>query len=148
DKLPSIRKIATLYNLSKTTVESAYSQLYAEGYVESRAKSGYYVSELFFDNYKKTKKPIPKTVTSKQNYLYDFFPAQLHKEDFPLKLWKRLYNKVVNSDVEFGAYPNGQGELELREQIATYLQNSRGSVKNRILSSRMDLLTPWNSWQN
>ena len=29
DKLPSIRKVATLYNLSKNTVESAYSQLYA-----------------------------------------------------------------------------------------------------------------------
>jgi len=35
-KLPSIRKIASLYNLSKNTVESAYSQLYAEGYIDSR----------------------------------------------------------------------------------------------------------------
>ena len=52
DKLSSIRKVATLYNLSKNTVESAYSQLYAEGYVESRAKSGYYVSELFFDSFR------------------------------------------------------------------------------------------------
>lgn len=48
EKLPSIRKVSTLYNLSKTTVESAYSQLYAEGYIESRPKSGYYVSELYF----------------------------------------------------------------------------------------------------
>jgi len=128
DKLPSIRKVATLYNLSKTTVESAYSQLYAEGYIESRAKSGYYVSELYFDHYKKQKEPTVKETSSKQAYLYDFFPAQLHKEDFPLKLWKRLYNRVVNAHVDFGAYPDGQGELELREQIATYLQNSRGVV--------------------
>ena len=41
DKLPSIRKLSTQYNLSKTTVESAYSQLYAEGFIESKPKSGY-----------------------------------------------------------------------------------------------------------
>ncbi len=126
DKLPSIRKVATLYNLSKNTVESAYAQLYAEGYVESRAKSGYYVSELFFDNFRNesvveyAENTVPKT------YRYDFFPAQLHKEDFPLKTWKRLYNKVVTEELDFGAYPDGQGELVLREEIASYLRSSRG----------------------
>ena len=39
DKLHSIRKIASLYNLSKNTVESAYSQLVAEGYIDSYPKS-------------------------------------------------------------------------------------------------------------
>jgi GntR family transcriptional regulator/MocR family aminotransferase len=126
DKLHSIRKVASLYNLSKTTVESAYSQLYAEGYVESRVKSGYYVSELFFDNYKKEQEPTHKSTIKAKTCRYDFFPAQLHKEDFPLKLWKRLYNKVINDEVDFGAYSDGQGELELREQIATYLKDSRG----------------------
>ena len=128
DKLPSIRKIASLYNLSKNTVESAYSQLYAEGYIESRAKSGYYVSELFFDSFQTSKeKNIPEETTT-TSYKYDFFPAQLHGEDFPLKLWKRLFSKVVNVEIDFGAYSEGQGILELREQIATYLADSRGVV--------------------
>ena len=35
-KLPSIRKLSTEYNLSKTTVQTAYNQLYAEGYIESK----------------------------------------------------------------------------------------------------------------
>ena len=35
-KLPSIRKLSNDYNLSKTTVQSAYNQLYAEGYIESK----------------------------------------------------------------------------------------------------------------
>jgi len=126
DKLPSIRKVATLYNLSKTTVESAYSQLFAEGYIESRPKSGYYVCELYFDTFKNSKLPSKKAKTSKKPYRYNFFPAQLHREDFPLKLWKRIYSKVINESVDFGAYPNGQGELILREQIAKYLQSSRG----------------------
>ena len=126
DKLPSIRKVATLYNLSKTTVESAYSQLYAEGYIESRPKSGYYVCELYFDKFKK-ETSTPKYVNRPQkHYLYDFFPAQLHKDDFPLKLWKRISNKVLTNSVDFGSYPDGQGEYLLRSEIANYLQNSRG----------------------
>jgi GntR family transcriptional regulator/MocR family aminotransferase len=126
DKLPSIRKVATLYNLSKTTVESAYSQLYAEGYIESRPKSGYYVCELYFDKFKKETN-TPKYANSPQkHYLYDFFPAQLHKDDFPLKLWKRISNKVLTNSVDFGSYPDGQGEYLLRSEIAKYLQNSRG----------------------
>jgi len=126
-KLPSIRKIASLYNLSKNTVESAYSQLYAEGYIESRAKSGYYVSELFFDTFK-NEALTSSTSQTASNYDYDFFPAQLHADDFPLKLWKRLFNKVVNEQVDFGAYSEGQGIWALREQIAHYLRDSRGVI--------------------
>ena len=128
DKLPSIRKLSSLYNISKNTVESAYSQLYAEGYVESRAKSGYYVSELFFDKfYAKESCKKSLNITPKR-YKYDFFPAQLHKDDFPLKTWKRIFNKVITKECDFGAYPKGQGELSLRKEIAKYLQNSRGVV--------------------
>ncbi len=127
DKLPSIRKIASLYNLSKNTVESAYSQLYAEGYIESRAKSGYYVSELFFDTFEPKAPTLHDPIQSK-SYRYDFFPAQLHKEDFPLKTWKRLFNRVVIDEVDFGSYPEGQGERSLRSEIARYLQRSRGVV--------------------
>ncbi len=128
DKLPSIRKVATLYNLSKNTVESAYSQLYAEGYVESRAKSGYYVSELFFDSFRTEESSKSGDIHTPKSYQYDFFPARLHTEDFPLKTWKRLYNKVITQETDFGTYPQGKGELVLREAIAEYLKNSRGVV--------------------
>jgi len=126
-KLPSIRKVATLYNLSKTTVESAYSQLYAEGYIESRPKSGYYVCELYFEDFKQTKK-IQFQEESVTNYHYDFFPAQLRSVDFPLKTWKRLSNQVINESIDFGAYPTGQGEYGLRVEIANYLTQSRGVI--------------------
>jgi GntR family transcriptional regulator/MocR family aminotransferase len=124
DKLPSIRKIASLYNLSKTTVESAFSQLYAEGYIESRPKSGYYVSDFYFEQF--CEKEMIKRPKVQKLYRYDFFPARLRKEDFPLKLWKRLTNKVIDKSLDFGAYHDGQGEQGLREQIANYLIVSRG----------------------
>jgi len=43
EKLPSKRALAKHLNVSTITVENAYLQLLAEGYIYSVAKSGYYV---------------------------------------------------------------------------------------------------------
>ena len=124
DKLPSIRKLANGYNLSKTTVQSAYNQLYAEGYIEARPKSGYFVSDDFVESFK-TNEPPQSTPKETKTYKYDFFPARLHKDDFPLKLWKRLFAKAMDESIDMGGYSDGQGELGLREAIANYLRESR-----------------------
>ncbi|HAZ37626.1 MAG TPA: PLP-dependent aminotransferase family protein, partial [Clostridiaceae bacterium] len=42
-KLPSIRKCALERMISRTTVEAAYLQLSAEGYIISKPGSGFYV---------------------------------------------------------------------------------------------------------
>jgi GntR family transcriptional regulator/MocR family aminotransferase len=124
DKLPSIRKLANELNISKTTVESAYSQLYAEGFIESKPKRGYFVSEYLYKNVQTTFRNS-NTIHAEKDYKYDFFPAQLKKEDFPLKTWKRCFNKAVNSSLDFGSYGDGQGELGLRNEIRNYLQSLR-----------------------
>ncbi|WP_415251041.1 PLP-dependent aminotransferase family protein [Sulfurimonas sp.] len=126
DKLPSIRKVASTYNLSKTTVESAYRQLYAEGYVDSIPKSGYVVIDTYFDGFESTQINTPTLETKKTEYKYDFFPARLSKDSFPLKLWKRLFAKAIDDSLDFGAYHDGQGELGLRNEIAKYIIKSRG----------------------
>lgn len=43
DKMPSIRRLATAWQVSKTTVITAYNQLEASGLIESRPKSGFFV---------------------------------------------------------------------------------------------------------
>ena len=43
EKLPSKRALARHLEVSKITVETAYSQLLAEGYISSREKVGYFV---------------------------------------------------------------------------------------------------------
>jgi len=126
DKLPSIRKIASLYNLSKNTVESAYSQLVVEGYIDSNYKSAYTVTDTVFSNFTTTSEIEMNIPVIKEEYLYDFFPARLSKDSFPLKLWKRLFVKGVDESLDFGAYPDGQGELGLRIEIAKYINESRG----------------------
>jgi GntR family transcriptional regulator/MocR family aminotransferase len=126
DKLPSIRKTSSMYNLSKTTVESAYKQLYAEGYVDSYPKSGYVVIDTYFDKFSTKVESTKISKDANIEYTYDFFPARLSKDSFPLKLWKRLFNKAINDSLDFGAYHDSQGEHGLREQIAKYLSQSRG----------------------
>lgn len=45
-KLPSTRNLAFHLQVSRNTIDLAYSQLVSEGYVESVPKSGYYVNEI------------------------------------------------------------------------------------------------------
>ncbi len=124
DKLPSIRKVATLYNISTTTVENAYSQLYAEGYIESIPKKGYFVSDLIDIPFKKPKDIKVKEET--KEYIYDFSPTAHHKSYFPKKIYKRLSNQVLKEDIDFSRYIDGRGDIGLREAIANYLISSRG----------------------
>ena len=42
-KLPAKRKLASYLQVSKNTVEAAYEQLLAEGYIESISRKGYFV---------------------------------------------------------------------------------------------------------
>ena len=46
EKLPSKRALAAHLNVSVVTVENAYSQLLAEGYIYSKPKSGFYVCDV------------------------------------------------------------------------------------------------------
>lgn len=125
-KLPSIRQMAQDYQVSKHTVESAYSQLFAEGYIESHPQSGYFVSEDI-ENYLPLKKTFQQSLQpTTTNILYDFYPAQLHNDNFPNKLWSRLHNKVMKDMINFGSYPEKQGEYSFRVQISKYLSSSRG----------------------
>jgi len=124
EKIPSIRKICSSYNLSKNTVEKAYSQLVVEGYVDSIPRSGYIVTDMLY-NEQEIKQVNYIEEDRKEEILYDFFPARLSKDSFPLKQWKRTFTKVIDDSIDFGMYQNGQGEIGLREQISSYLINSR-----------------------
>lgn len=45
-RLPSVRELAAELAASRNTVEGAYQELVAEGYIYSRERSGYFVSAL------------------------------------------------------------------------------------------------------
>ena len=70
-RLPSIRKCAMQLQLSRTTVETAYMLLAAEGYILSRPQSGYYVTEILNSGPREAWKPGGKE-TDGPKIRYDF----------------------------------------------------------------------------
>jgi GntR family transcriptional regulator/MocR family aminotransferase len=56
-RLPSTRTMASDLSVSRNTVMSAFDQLLAEGYIESRVGDGTYVSEKLPDEWMRVRKP-------------------------------------------------------------------------------------------
>lgn len=132
ERLPSERGLAYNLQISRNTVVLAYEQLYAEGYVEVRPQSGYYINKI--DNVNKEENQgiseiYNKKKTDKKDYKYDFSPFSLCKESFPYKMWDRLYRKCLRDGGEkLFNLGERQGDIELRKAIAKHLFGYRGLV--------------------
>ena len=59
-KMPSLRKCSQELKLSRTTIETAYLQLAADGYIMAKAQSGYYVTEIASHQHKNNQPGIIK----------------------------------------------------------------------------------------
>ncbi|WP_258535680.1 PLP-dependent aminotransferase family protein [Bacillus sp. 03113] len=127
-KLPSIRQLAMHLKVSKTTIEEAYHQLIAEGYVESRPKSGLWVLPLDEMPIIKPAEPlISEEKTKKPPVTIDFQYGDIDNKSFPLNKWRKCISEAIDSlNHELFLYGDKQGDNELRIQIADYLQQSRG----------------------
>lgn len=131
EKLPSKRELAQHLQISMNTVENAYGQLLAEGYVYSRPRIGIFVAELerlIVDNEKvqKRKRNIKQDLLI-SNIKFDFNQGHVDLEHFPFTTWKRLTDECLsplNKELLYGGHP--QGEWGLREEITNYLYHSRG----------------------
>ncbi len=121
EKLPSKRQLAEQLNISKITVETAYAQLLAEGYITARERSGYYVETIIPSE---TVRQEPSTVTEKLSPVRRETPsAQL----FPFTVWARLMRSVLLDEGQavLGRVPPN-GLPELRQAICRELLRSRG----------------------
>jgi GntR family transcriptional regulator/MocR family aminotransferase len=134
-KLPSTRRLSLDLNVSRNTVENAYLQLSSEGYVLSKAGSGFVVQKLdnsIISKLNEADIEVDKNVLSEENsndnYKYNFQYGNLSPENFPLRLWKRISNKCLTSisAENMTSYGTSKGELELRIEIMKYLKKSRG----------------------
>jgi GntR family transcriptional regulator/MocR family aminotransferase len=130
-KLPSIREFSSTLHVSKTTIEEAYQQLLAEGYIMSQSRVGYYSLpfEGIFPTHDAQKPAVFRSVGDAiQNYIdIDFHPARVDTKHFPKNLWRKFYNEVWRESADrLLFYGNPQGESGLREEIAKYVGESRG----------------------
>lgn len=127
-KLPSTRELAEYLQFSRSTVLMAYDQLIAEGYIESRERCGYFVTEVEkgFDIGDIKNLYEPKEINRKV-YETDFSPDGIEEDFFPYNEWRRLGHQVVVSDnSELFNSGDPRGDIGLRTQIAGYLGESRG----------------------
>jgi GntR family transcriptional regulator/MocR family aminotransferase len=132
-KLPSVRDLAAELSTSRNTVENSYQELYAEGYIYSKPRSGYFVSSLGPDvvPLAQSQKPRLRAVQPKtaQRTDYDFHPAKLDRDAFPTTLWRKCFIDILNkSSRELTQTGDPQGERELRCDIQDYLERSRGVI--------------------
>jgi len=132
-RLPSVRQMATELSASYNTVHGGYQELYAEGYIYSRPRSGYFVSALDQEvaphslpgNPDKNDHRPP----SPSRFAYDFHPARLDPESFPTEIWRKcLIEGLRRNSRELNHYGDIQGDWELRCSIRSYLEKSRGVI--------------------
>ncbi|HDR7351204.1 MocR-like pyridoxine biosynthesis transcription factor PdxR [Bacillus wiedmannii] len=127
-KLPAKRKLASYLQVSKNTVEAAYEQLLAEGYIESASRKGYFVCKIEQMIYVEgSEAKVEEVSFREENYTFDFTQTGVDTDTFPFTTYRKLINDVWqphNNELLFLGHP--QGELSLREEIASYLYESRG----------------------
>ncbi|MET3576813.1 PLP-dependent aminotransferase family protein [Bhargavaea ullalensis] len=151
-KLPSKRKFADNLSVSNTTVELAYGQLLAEGYISSRPRSGFFVQDVGELAYAQPLKPAPVLpATSGQpgetkEYVFDFSPGRIDTEAFPFDAWRKQAKSVIDeSSADLLLLGPPTGEPELRQEIALYLNHSRGvacTAEQIIIGSGTEQLMP------
>lgn len=122
-RLPSIRQMTQVSAVSRTTVETAYEHLCADGLVTCVPQSGYYVNEVAH----RPQKPAPvHAPTQDPACAFDFTGHRMDPALFDFDIWRKLSRAVMMDSTPFLGYGENQGEPRLREQIARYLSAGRG----------------------
>ena len=129
DRLPSKRQLAANLHVSQITVETAYGQLLAEGYLASAPRRGYFVQQQLAVP-AQTQAPraaVPLSPAQEKHYLYDFRTNIVDNGRFPFSTWARLSRSVLSEYSDRLLHATDPcGAVELREQIARYLYDFRG----------------------
>lgn len=125
EKLPSKRVLAEQLQISVITVENAYSQLIAEGYVRAAERSGYYV-QYSGGAVELSRSELPKSESSEQSDESASEPSA-GAGDFPFSVWTRLMRSVILEKGTALLQPvQSGGAEELRRAISGYLYRARG----------------------
>ncbi|HWK71145.1 MAG TPA: PLP-dependent aminotransferase family protein [Burkholderiaceae bacterium] len=131
-RLPSARALAKELGLARGTIETAYSLLAAEGYIQARGQAGTIVTPGLT-------LPAPVAIPVPQSNAGVFTPSFRPEsilpfqmglpalDAFPRKIWARLGARCVRAmQAADMVHPSVYGLPQLRTEIAAYLHMSRG----------------------
>lgn len=135
--------------MSRTTMETAYLLLAAEGYLIAKPQSGYYVTDIAkarqYSGEKKEKGEKPREAVR-----YDFVSASVDKESFRFEVWRRYMKSALRQDSRLLSYGEPQGEADFREVLGKYLLEKRNVlcsseqiVIGAGVQSLLHILCPW-----
>ena len=122
EKLPSVREAAAVLQVSRTTVENAYTKLCIEGVAESVPKVGYFICE----NKRMTVTEQKQTEENEKIYKYDFSSRKIDVSSADTEIWKRLVRSVLWDSEKLASYGEKQGEFVLRNALSSYSYKARG----------------------
>lgn len=128
-KLPSTRSLAANLQVSRSTVDTAYDQLVAEGYVEPKEKRGYFVTTItHIQQFNSGLTPARQHIcpdSQREIVRFDFNPDTIDTEHFPYSVWKSIGKNQLDNPINFLSGDHF-GEFSLRQAISDYLRGSRG----------------------
>jgi GntR family transcriptional regulator / MocR family aminotransferase len=145
-RLPATRDLARAYQMSRSTIVTAFEQLRSEGYVEGRTGSGTYVSKILPEEMlqvsgARQERRLPHRRISLSEYarrlqpfrsrpalpVRAFRPNQPALDLFPINLWAQVAARRLRG-VSTRLLAGGEtlGYRPLREAVAEYLNTSRG----------------------
>lgn len=143
-RLPATRLLAHDLSLSRVTVEAAYAQLEAEGYIRRHTGKGSFVAiqttAIPGARERKSRSLVPLERLSQRGQtmvdtggcieplgLQAFAAGSPDLRAFPHAVWRQLTNRRLRNNPEaLMRYGDPQGRQDLREAIAQYLVASRG----------------------
>ncbi|SUX59442.1 GntR family transcriptional regulator [Citrobacter braakii] len=122
-RLPSSRTWAQELGVSRSTVENAYADLVAQGWLTRRGQAGTFVSEQL----RPENAPVSPAIFAGENPRPQPFQMGLPALDlFPRDVWARVMGRRLRTQTRFDlAVGDVCGERVLRQAIVDYLRVSR-----------------------
>ena len=126
ERLPGKRSLAAELSVSVNTVDTAYQLLVAEGYLEARSRSGFFVQrytgpKTALPGPAPAPRPAPAPV-----FRYDLSTGGIDTGLFPFRTWGRIQKELLYSQPQLLDRGHPQGDEDLRGAIADYLRAYRG----------------------
>ena len=129
-RMPGKRSLSAELSVSVNTVDAAYQMLAAEGYLDSRPRSGFYVQEYpALPGHPAPQPPAEVEAIAgpaDPPVRYDLSTSGVDTGLFPFRTWARLQKELLYTSPELLARGEPQGDVQLRQALAGYLEEYRG----------------------
>ncbi len=125
-RLPGKRSLAAQLAVAVNTVDTAYQMLLAEGYLESRQRSGFFVLPYMDMLKAPTQGNVAAQLAEESDFLFDLSTGSVDTALFPFRTWGRIQKELLYNGGELLHHGNRSGDEDLRCVIAQYLRAYRG----------------------